>query len=72
MKLAYAHISAYYCTKSGHKQVTVRANGKAHRACVSPTGQLEISCRCPGSQNGSLKNRAMIIADGWETANCEN
>ena len=69
----YSHISAYYCNLHGHKQVTVRANGKAHRATIDQKdGHLSISCTCPGSANGRLSNRSTVIADGWEYSNCGN
>lgn len=53
------------------KKVTVRkGSGKAHRALQYPNGSVSCVCGCPGTQNGSLANRAAIIAQGWERSNC--
>ena len=57
-------------TDCGLKRITVRANGKAHRALVWEDGSISISCSCPGSQNGSLRNRCHFVADGWNKSNC--
>ena len=55
-----------------HK-VTVRAKGKSHRGLATSDGHLEyITCSCPGSKNGSLRNQATIISNGWNVANCGN
>lgn len=52
------------------EKVTVRANGKAHRALMHSRYGLMIACRCPGSQNGRLAAVARKVADGWDAANC--
>lgn len=57
------------------KKVTVRASGKAHRAAIfswDRPGRFTVMCSCPGSQNGKLANRATIVCEGWEKANCGN
>jgi hypothetical protein len=55
------------------KKVTFRKNGgKSHKGLVWPEGWMSVACSCPGSANGSLKNGARIICDGWEKSNCGN
>lgn len=57
------------------KDVTIRANGKAHPAIElfdangRSTGFIPC-CNCPGSKNGSLANSAKKIAEGHEKSNC--
>ena len=55
-----------------NKQVTVRANGKAHPAIMISEDFFMIVCRCSGSKNGSLAKRAVVIAEGHEKCNCGN
>ena len=52
------------------KKVTIRGAGKAHRGFLRPNGSLGCACRCPGSNRGTLVKRCVIIAEGWERANC--
>jgi hypothetical protein len=55
------------------KKVTIRGRGKAHRGLIRTTGErqyLIVACSCPGSQRGTLEKKCVIIADGWEKANC--
>ena len=54
------------------RRVTFRKGaGKAHRGVIRD-GEHRVNCvcGCPGSNNGSLTNGAVIIAEGWEKANC--
>lgn len=53
------------------KLITVRASGKCHPAIEHPTYGIIVTCRCPGSQNGTLNNTARKVADGIEKANCQ-
>ena len=52
------------------KNVTIRANGKAHPAIEIAPGQYLLCCKCPGSRNGQLANQATKVAEGHEAANC--
>lgn len=62
-----------YSEENDWFRVTVRARGKAHRALADSTGHVHyISCTCPGSKNGSLRNKSSIILNGWDKANCGN
>jgi hypothetical protein len=58
------------------KKITIRASGKAHRAIVyldGPyKGSITVTCSCPGSKNGRLRNQASYLCDGWEKSNCGN
>jgi hypothetical protein len=59
---------------------SVRASGgKVHRAVIDKEdGHLTISCDCPGSRNGRLRNAVRILTQneesevGWKLANCGN
>jgi hypothetical protein len=55
-------------------RVTARTPaGKAHRAYATADGYiLQLSCSCPGSQNGSLRKKCRLVSNGWEKANCGN
>jgi len=59
-------------TQDGLKKITVRYNGKAHRALVWEDGWTTLSCSCPGARNGSLIKKCHFVCDGWEKANCGN
>jgi hypothetical protein len=52
------------------KEVTIRANGKAHPAIELSPGQYLLCCKCPGSRNGQLARQATKVAEGHEAANC--
>jgi hypothetical protein len=54
--------------------VTIRrySGGKAHRGLRFADGSWRPVCHCPGAANGSMRNRARIIAEGWDQANCGN
>jgi hypothetical protein len=55
-------------------KVTVRTpGGKAHRAYAEDSGHIvQMSCSCPGSQNGSLRKKCYLVANGWDKSNCGN
>lgn len=60
-------------TTEGTK-VGFRKTGKVHRGWFMKDDRgtwLRCACSCPGSNNGSLKNGARIVCEGWEKANCE-
>jgi hypothetical protein len=51
--------------------------GKVHRAVIDKKdGHLSISCDCPGSRNGRLRNSAYVLCQnedseiGWKLSNC--
>ena len=53
------------------QKVTIRGRGgKAHRGFRRSTGHLVCACSCPGSMNGTLVKKCIVIAEGWERANC--
>ena len=57
------------------RKIVFRNRGKAHRGLVlsGTNGEyLVASCRCPGSQNGSLTRGAQIICEGWDRATCRD
>jgi hypothetical protein len=51
-----------------------RRAGKAHRGFLYMAGPykgaLNATCGCPGSASGWLTKGAVVIAKGWERANC--
>lgn len=59
------------------RQFSFRKNGKVHRAVeILEDGQKPgqgwsvCSCRCPGSQRGTLIKGSVFIAEGHEASNC--
>jgi hypothetical protein len=61
------------------EDVAIRANGKVHPAWLysgerggKPYKHLTALCSCPGSQRGTLVNKASVIGSGHQLCNCGN
>jgi hypothetical protein len=56
------------------EKVAIRrwSGGKVHRGLRWPNGSWLPVCSCGGTANGSLRNKARVIAEGWEVTNCKN